>query len=380
MKKPIVAQMALTRAWGGLEMMALQYASSLKDRGYESCVITLTHSPLERHAIENDLRVFTLTHGRYIDPFQSLRLRRHLTKANIQTLFVHHLKDLWLLRPAVINLDIDLIGFAHMFLIDIDKRDFLHRWLYKRLKRLVALTELQKKELLRCLPIESQAVDVIPNGIDFKRFNPSKKDMSLRSRIYDVDDSCRIVGVVGRMDPQKGQLEFLRAAKKVLISFPKTIFVLIGSVDSEGPQYFHSLCRFTVENKMASQVRIINHMDDISGAMAALDIFVLPSYREAFGNVLIEAMASGVPIIATKAGGPSETVIDGDTGLLVPPKDEEALQKAIEKYLGDPGFAAQCAKNAKDFAQKKFDIPQLLDKIENLATSHISFLERTKQS
>ena len=369
MAQKVIAQMALTRSWGGLEMMALQYAENFRERGYAPHMITVDRSPLQDIAHERGIDLFTLAESRYVSPSASRRLRQYIDEAGINTIFVHRLRDLWLLCPALWGRpDIEVIGFAHIFLQDIRKHDFLHRWLYSRLKCLVALTELQKQELLRCLPISPEQVVVIPNGIDFQKFSPSQRNENMRQLLFGVKREQKVVGVVGRLDPQKGQLEFLRSTCRVLEKSPDTVFALIGRPTHEGLEYTETLLKFIEQNRLAPHVRLIDHMEEINQAMACLDIFVLPSYREAFGNVLIEAMASGVPVIATDAGGPSETVQSGLTGLLVPPKDDRAMANAILTLLNQPELAKKLARNAVEFGYEKYDVNHVLDLIEGLVT------------
>lgn len=371
MAQKVLAQMALTRSWGGLEMMALQYAENFRDRGYTPHMITVDRSPLQEIANSKKIDLFTLPESRYVAPSASRKLRQYIDREGINTVFVHRLRDLWLLCPALWGRpDVEVIGFAHIFLQDIRKNDVLHRWLYSRLKYLVALTELQKQELLRCLPVSPDQVVVVPNGIDFHKFSPDKRSEHLRQRLFNVRREQKVIGVVGRLDPQKGQLEFLRATCRVLEKSPDTVFALIGRPTNEGLAYTETLLRFIEQNQLTEHIRLIDHMDDISQAMACLDVFVLPSYREAFGNVLIEAMASGVPVIATDAGGPSETVQSGLTGLLIPPKDDRAMANAMLTLLNQPELARKLAQNALQFGQEKYDVPQVLDTIEGIVTGH----------
>ncbi len=370
--------MALTRSWGGLEMMALQYAVSFAERGYSSSLVTLKDSPLEMQARSLGLPVLTVEESRYFSPSMTLQIRRFVSDRDVDSIFVHHLRDLWLLRPALVGKSqVAVIGFAHMFIENIRKTDPLHRWLYSRLEKLVALTELQKKELLKCLPMAADDISVIPNGIDFKKFSPSRRDEELRRKLFGVDASRPVVGVVGRLDPQKGQLEFLEAAERVLRERPDTYFVLIGRPNLNETTYLHQLTNFIEQHHLAQSVRIIDHLDDVSGALASLDVFVLPSYKEAFGNVLIEAMASGVPIVATAAGGPSEIIESGRNGLLVRPRCVDGLSTAILEMLSNPDRSKRLAQQALLQGQKKYDLQQTLKRIEELASQPSSSFRET---
>jgi glycosyltransferase involved in cell wall biosynthesis len=222
--------------------------------------------------------------------------------------------------------------------------------------------------------MESSDLVVIPNGVDFKKFSPTRRSESLRLELFGADSGRPVIGVIGRLDPQKGQLEFLQAAERVLKEVPEAQFVLIGRPNRGEVKYFSQLKDFINQRGLTKSVRWIDHLDDVGAAFASLDLFVLPSYKEAFGNVLVEAMASGVPIVATQAGGPSEMIQSGRTGILVPPRNVEALSTAILEFLRNPSLSRRCWTEALAAGRERYDLPRVLSQIEDLAISkEVSF-------
>ncbi|MBX7231793.1 MAG: glycosyltransferase family 4 protein [Bdellovibrionales bacterium] len=364
LKHTHVAQMALSRDWGGLEMMTLRYAVDLKERGYKSYIITLTDSPLEKKAWEAGLTTLSLPKSVYFSPTSTYKLRKFIKTNCITFVMIHHLRDLWLVCPAVLGLSVELMGFCHMFLDNVNKKDFLHRWLYSRLKNVIALTEVQKRSLLKCLPLNSMQISVLPNGVDTKKFNPSKRSQALRQSLFSATENQFVVGVIGRLDPQKGQLEFLQSACLVIKKYPQVIFALIGNPNRDGLAYLEELKSFSRHQGLTDSVRFIPHLEDVSSALASLDVFVLPSYQETFGNVVVEAMASGVPIIATAAGGLLQMIDQNENGLLVPPKDPAAMAEAIQKVIENRTFSGLIARKSLGTVQKKYLQEKVLNQIE----------------
>jgi glycosyltransferase involved in cell wall biosynthesis len=152
-----------------------------------------------------------------------------------------------------------------------------------------------------------------------------------------------IVGVVGRIKlVRKGQDVFLDAAARLKTRFPDVSFVCIGGAFPGNEGHVEELRRRAKAVDMTDRFCVIGDIEDIGPATAALDIAVMPSVLpEPFGNVVMEAMCLGKPIVASRNGGAGEQVEDGMTGILVPPGDAVALAEAIAQLLADPARAIE---------------------------------------
>ncbi|MCA1830045.1 MAG: glycosyltransferase family 4 protein [Actinomycetota bacterium] len=206
---------------------------------------------------------------------------------------------------------------------------------------------------------------VILPGIPLEPFvNAARENARALLSLSPVDQA---VGIVGRLQPWKGQHVFLRAAARVHERFPRARFLVIGGTPggfSAGyPAELSSLVR---ELGIADRVDFLGHRDDIPALLAGLDVFVLASFGEPFGLVTVEAMASGVPVVATDAGGTREILTDPSLGALVPPGDEAAMADAIIRYLAEPEYAAGVAVAARADVVKRFDIARYVREIEDL--------------
>ncbi|HET6384443.1 MAG TPA: glycosyltransferase family 4 protein [Armatimonadota bacterium] len=173
-------------------------------------------------------------------------------------------------------------------------------------------------------------VSMIPNGIDLTRFRPADSIAARRSLTLPTDGI--IAGMIGQWVPWKGVEHFLAAAKEAAKRDPRLFFILCGAPPpGEGPALRE---RYAAE--LAGIGRVMPWIRDVPTLLSALDLLIHPAADEAFGRVPVEAMACGVPVIAAGAGGAAETVVDGETGLLIPPGNTAALSAAILALAGDP--------------------------------------------
>jgi glycosyltransferase involved in cell wall biosynthesis len=179
----------------------------------------------------------------------------------------------------------------------------------------------------------------IPRGVDLARFDPAQVD---RNRIDNMrglwgvaaQDTRPIVLLPARLTRWKGQEVLIEAAAKIEAAAPgAALYVLAG--DSQGrAEYVSDLHDRAQKLGIADRVRIVGHLVDMPAALAAATVAVFPSTDpEAFGRAAVEAQAMGVPVVASKLGGLAETIVEGETGLLVAPGDAAALASAIQRVL-----------------------------------------------
>jgi glycosyltransferase involved in cell wall biosynthesis len=160
-----------------------------------------------------------------------------------------------------------------------------------------------------------------------------------------------IVGIVGRLEHWKGQDVFLRAASQIAPAFPDARFLVVGGTTHgfEG-SYPDQVRALAATLGIADRVHFTGQLDDVFGWLDAMDVVVHASHSEAFGRVVVEAMALGKAVVATNLGGPSEIVEDGRSGLLIPPKDPAAMAAALAALLGCPHRRAALGAQARERA------------------------------
>ncbi len=180
----------------------------------------------------------------------------------------------------------------------------------------------------------------------------------------------RVLGCVGNVSPRKSQLNLIRALPSVLREFPNVRLVIVG--DDHGA--YAKTCRQAVEElQLQGAVRWLGHQDDIPLVMSCLDVCVCTPTEEAFGLTAAEALASGVPVVASRVGGLREIVIDQETGLLVPPSDPRALSTAITRMLNDAALRERLAREGRQRVRRLFreadHTAQLLDVYQTVVGS-----------
>jgi glycosyltransferase involved in cell wall biosynthesis len=275
------------------------------------------------------------------------------------------MKDIWLVRPALYGMpEVKLFGFARMFFKNVNKKDFLHAHMYGRLEKMIALSHIQKEFLKACLPVDDAHFTVIPNGVDTERFRPRPRREDIRES-WGIKQEHILFGLIGRLDRQKGSLEFVEAAAEVIERSPLARFVLVGG-NTLGEGDFDRLVRRRLQElNLEGKVLLTDFRKDIPDVMNALDVFVMPSYEENFANVLLEALASGLPSISTNSGGTPEILDGGNAGLLCDPQSASALAAAMLKVL-NPEIAADLSRHARARAEAEYDMRKVFQRVESL--------------
>jgi glycosyltransferase involved in cell wall biosynthesis len=197
----------------------------------------------------------------------------------------------------------------------------------------------------------------IPNGANPEIFDRARyKGGAAAFRHERGIGEAPIVGYVGRIVLEKGVVEFVRAAAQVRSAVPAATFVMVGApLPSDRDDCWDEVLRLRDELGLGSSLVLTGYRRDVPHLLAAFDLFALPSYREGMPYALLEAMATGLPVVATDIRGCREEVVDGLTGFLVPPRNADALAGAIVKILSSPDLATRMGKAARDRILASFD-------------------------
>ena len=230
--------------------------------------------------------------------------------------------------------------------------------------RLVTLTRRGMDEHLLEGVGRPEQFRIIPSGANVERFFAGRGER-VRAEI-----GCGVktlIGWAGRLTEVKDGATFLRASKMILAGHPDTRFILAGEGEDRGQ--LETLAR---ELDIEAAVHFLGNRDDMPDVMAAMDVFVLSSINEGFGRVIVEAMASGVPVVATAVGGVPEVVEDGVSGLLVPPRDPERLAEAVGELMKNKELRRSLRENGRRRA-RAYDTRVMVDSYEEL---YVELLQR----
>jgi len=217
--------------------------------------------------------------------------------------------------------------------------------------RVIAVSDRVRKEL-EDSGIQPSMITVIPNGIDLSPYRQKAKRTS-KAKAADADAQGKrsfLIGTVARLSPEKGIDTLLDAAKIVVTSYPSARFVIAGTGPLE-----RELAQKVRDLRLENCVRMAGFVDNVPGLFSGLDLYVLPSDTEGIPLALLEAMAAGLPVVATRVGGVPEVVVDGVTGFLVPPRQPKALAQAIVRLLVDPDLAKSMGASGRERAESMFD-------------------------
>lgn len=200
----------------------------------------------------------------------------------------------------------------------------------------------------------AEKITYLGNGVDLDRFKPQGSRGATRDkrREVDVPQDCTVIGMVGRLTYEKGYRDLFLAAKEILSIHQEAFFVVVGPSDVVEEREFRALVE---DLGISERVRFLGLRLDMPEIYGMMDIFVLPSHREGFPRSLIEASATGLPVIATDIRGCREVVDDGKTGFLVPIRDHRALAEAILDLLRHPDLAESMGKAGRRRAESEFD-------------------------
>lgn len=209
---------------------------------------------------------------------------------------------------------------------------------------------------------------LIHNGIDLDQFSPGPDACGVRQELGLSDDD-QVLCVVGRLTPWKGHRELLAALAQIAPRYPRVTLLVVGEVAFWEDSYGEELRAYARQLGLEQRVRWLGFRKDVPAILRACDVCVLPSVNEPFGRVLIEAMAVGKPVIATRSGGVPEIVAHGETGLLVNPDDPEDLAAGLARLLGDPHTAAEMGRRGLVRAREHFDVRRVACMVEQLYDS-----------
>jgi glycosyltransferase involved in cell wall biosynthesis len=204
----------------------------------------------------------------------------------------------------------------------------------------------------------------IYNGVDLDAFHPPPSHgRSDALRMKHELPNRPIVGIVGRIVKEKGYREFLQMAIALTESGVDATYLVVGdSLPSDRDQFGLKLRTQVKIANLADRFVFTGMTDQVPQYLGLMDIFVLPSYREGFPRSVLEAMATGLPVVATDIRGCREAVVEGITGHIVPPRDAKALRIAVESLLADPERRRQMGAQARRVAIEKYDHRKVQDK------------------
>ncbi len=236
-------------------------------------------------------------------------------------------------------------------------------WMFNDL--VIAVSDATRRFQCRYNLVRPSRITTIHSFIDPRRLTCVPADARARFRQkLGVGDQTPLFGTLGTILPRKGQLHLVRALPAILAAVPEARLVIIGEIMDEHRQYQAKLERTAEQLGVSSRIVWAGYCPNAYEVLAALDVFVLASLEENLPMVILEAMALGLPAVATAVGGIPECVVSGETGLLVPPANPEAMAAAVAGLLVDPAQRRRLGEAGRRQVHESFSLESQATRIQ----------------
>lgn len=244
---------------------------------------------------------------------------------------------------------------------------WMDRVLSKVTNRVLVNAQTIKENLIKREKIPTEKIQVIYNGIDLNKFDSRRRSRNQIRESLGILNGNPVIGIIGRLAKEKDHQTFLNAAKIIISALPKLNFIIAGDGNLR-----KELESASVSLGLNNRVIFTGNTHNISDILQATDILVSTSLYEGCSNVILEAMATGLPVVASKVGGNPEIVNDGTTGILVPPQNPNALAKAILSLLNNPQLMQSMGKNGRERIEADFLLSKMVNNTEEVYESLIN--------
>ena len=365
--RPRIVQVIPSLRVGGLESVALRLVQHLVPLAEQSVVTPTGSGPLAGR-VPAGVSVFPMGDAHRPDRWNAVRMARLFRRLRPD---IVHTRN-WTCIDAIIGARLAGVpavihGEHGREAADPEGRNRRRQQIRRLLSPFVSEFVTVSRDLARWLVeqvrIPARKVRTIYNGVDTERYAPG--DRAAARRTLGIPADWSVAGTVGRLDPVKDQIGLLRAFARA----NKGRHALVIAGDGPARPQLESTVR---ELGLRDSVRLLGERDDVPLVLRALDVFVLSSIGEGISNAILEAMASGLPVIATGVGGNVELVRDGLTGCLIEPRRPELLADALTAYFDDPARAAAHGAAGRSRAAEEFGLERMLAGYVALYGRHVA--------
>lgn len=352
---------------GGCEQHVLALLSRLDRRRYEPWLAYFeaepdAATPMAPMFQEAGVRTVDLRARRRTDPAAFARLARLIRRGGFDLVHTHSFRTE--LGAALATRAMP--GRPRLLRTVHNTDDFYTRPRYRGLARaasrsmdrLVAISDAVAAFLRQDAGLAGSPIERIYYGLNTAPYRPTVPPPSRRG-----GDARPTLGVLARLAPQKGHRVLFDAMPRIVAEIPRVQARIVGHEELSTAA---ELRAYAAERGVADHVSFEGFRADVPGLLADLDVFVLPSLWEGFGLVLLEAMAAGRPVVASAVGPIPEIVVEGETGLLVPPGDSDALARAVARLLRDPDLAARLGRSGRARVETEFGLDGMVARTDAL--------------
>ncbi|MEW6416962.1 MAG: glycosyltransferase [Nitrospirota bacterium] len=341
---------------GGQEQRILVEVIGLSGRGHHVAIVCREHAKIKDEAIKHGIDVYTLPLRKPYDIVSILNLFKFLKAKGFDIVNTHSGVDSWIggIAAKLAKVPV-LVRTRHL---NIPLKRSIFNFIHYLPDMYITCGENMRDNLIkRGFPLNK--VVSIPTGVD-KTFFEVKKNLEAKSS-YGLDGTSIVIANVGILRRVKGHEITLRAVNLIIEAFPDAKFMIVG----DGPRR-KELEGMVDDLGIRDHVIFTGFIGNISEIYSFTDVAVLSSWSEGLPQSLLQAMAAGIPVVATNVGGVPEVVINEKTGILVEPGNYEAFAKGIIRILNNPSLASRFAESARSLVSKRHSLMQMLDQIEDI--------------
>lgn len=348
---------------GGLEVLLLEFLKRIDREKYNPFVCTFTrNSVLIKEFQDIGVPVEVIEKRDGIDYTLPLRLAKVFKRDKIDLIHTHNVAP-WLYGTvaAIITKIPHLVHTEHSNVSSNHKRLFIaEKYLAKYTDIIIADSESVANYLINKQGISSKKVVTILNGIDIDKYR-REIDVNRKRKEIGLNQNDLIIGIVARLVPVKNHLCLLKAFSLLKSKLGNVKLVIVGDGELRD-----DLERYVRDNELDKEVLFLGNRRDVPELLKIFDLFVLPSLSEGLSITLLEAMASGIPIVATDVGGNSEIIGNNEAGILIPPDSVETLFEAMLYLLTNKDRADKLGKAGIQRATQLFSLSHMVKRYEQI--------------
>src|SRR5262245_13589963 len=363
-----ILQVCSAESLGGGERHVIDLTRAMIERGHQLSVAVRRDSPLVDALAGYPIHWYELGLRNALDVISAQGIANVIRKNRIDVLHAHIARDYTFCGVAAriaarLGNPVGFFITRHHF--NPIKSNPIYAWTIGEARALIAVSESVRENLLESFPDFADRVVTIPNWIDAGCCGSLSREVA-RARLGVA--RRLVVGVVGQITRLKRQDLFIEAAAHLIRDryWNDAEFLIVGEAGPDDEAYLGQLRKLTESLRIGGQVRFTGHVEDLPALLAAFDIVAAPSDNEAFSLALVEAMASGCAVVATRAGGMAEIVEDGITGLLIERDNVWSLIAALSRLLTDKRLREKMGSVARAIVIERFDRRSVIDRIERL--------------
>lgn len=348
-------------------MQALELSVGLQERGHRITLAAPPGSRLAVEAVRHRVPLLPLNVTGYFHPLLLRRMRAALRSGAVDIIHCQHSRDLATVVPAMQTCGRTIpIVLSKRVGSYIAKKDLFHRYTHRAISRVLAISNVIHRNVIDTIPVSPERVLTLHDAVDTSLFSAETVDRFKVRREAGIPDDALVVGFVGRFSPGKGLEDLLQAAHLLRPNHPAVRYLITGEASHGEEGYADAIHELSRRLDLQDVAVFAGYRSDVPSVMASFDILAFPSHAESFGVVLIEAMAMGKPVVSTNCDGVLDIVVDGITGITVPPKDPPALAHGLEQLIAHADLRRRMGAAGRVRVLEHFDRNVQLRKLEEI--------------